>query len=257
MLRILFICAALALTPFVAVAKEKINAYDVDISVEKDGDILVTETIEVTAEGNQIRRGIFRDLPRFHVKDGARLPFRYDLISIKRNGQKEPFQTAREGNAVRWRIGDADVYLPRGRHVYEIAYEVKNQIRYFDTYDELYWNAVGQYWAFPIDEARIAVTTPDGATVTDVSAYTGRFGESGSAYAHQVDGARHVFRTTRALDRREGVTVSISFAKGAIDPPQPPTNAPTGGRSTAGSSCSFLRRFPFPDFTTQPGAGSA
>ena len=39
-------CALLAWT---AVAEEKINAVDVVIEVETDGDIVVTETIEVTA----------------------------------------------------------------------------------------------------------------------------------------------------------------------------------------------------------------
>ena len=50
-----------------AAAEEVINRFDAGIEVETDGDILVTETITVTAEGNQIRRGIFRDLPRYYM----------------------------------------------------------------------------------------------------------------------------------------------------------------------------------------------
>ncbi len=207
------------LAPLTAAAKEQINAYQVAIDVAADGDILVTETIDVTAEGNQIRRGIFRDLPRFYLSDGARLPFRYDVISIKRDGRKEPFDTSRENNAVRWRIGDADVLLPHGRHVYEIVYEVKNQIRHFESHDELYWNAIGQYWAFPIERARVVVALPDGAAVTSVSAYTGGYGERGGAYRYAVDGDDHVFTASRPFRSREGLTISLSLEKGVIDPP--------------------------------------
>ena len=59
-----------------ALAREQINLFDSNITVERDGDIVVTETINVTAEGDQIRRGIFRDLPRFYqrVKTLAALP---------------------------------------------------------------------------------------------------------------------------------------------------------------------------------------
>ena len=219
MRRILLLSAILFLLAPAATAAEKINSYDVDIVVAKDGDILVTETIDVTVEGRQIRRGIFRDLPRFYEKDGVRLPYRYKLKRIRRDGRKEPYEKSRVNNAVRWRIGDPDVYLDHGRHVYEITYEVKNQIRYFPSHDELYWNAVGQYWAFPVDRARIEVTLPEGARTTGAVAYTGRFGEQGGAYEYRRDGGAHVFETTRRLRPREGVTVAVSLEKGVIDPP--------------------------------------
>lgn len=202
-----------------ALSAEQINRYDVKIFVERDGDILVTETIDVTAERNQIRRGIFRDLPRFYKKDGVDIPYRYKIKSIRRNGKKEPYAVSRTGNGVRWRIGDADVYLDYGRHVYEIEYSVKNQIRYFQTHDELYWNAIGQYWAFPIAAARIDVTLPDGAIVAGVSAYTGRFGEQQDNYRYARENGSHVFTATQPFSAREGMTISLSVEKGAIDPP--------------------------------------
>ena len=200
-------------------ATEQINRYDVNIIVEKDGDILVTETIDVTSEGNQIRRGIFRDLPRFYDEDGVLFPYRYDIERIRRDGRREKYDVSRINNAVRWRIGDPDVYLDNGRHVYEIAYSVKNQIRYFDDWDELFWNAIGQYWAFPIERAHIEIAFPDGADPFDINAYTGGYGETGRNTRYRRDGDTHIFETTRPLRSREGVTVSISVDKGVIDPP--------------------------------------
>ncbi len=206
-------------TAATAFAAEQINRYDVKIVVEQDGDILVTETIDVTSEGNRIRRGIFRDLPRLYEQNGVNLPFRYDIKRIHRDGKKEPYEVSRDGNAVRWRIGDPDVFLRDGRHVYEIEYSVKNQIRYFQTHDELYWNAIGQYWAFPIARARVDVTVPGDADATGAHAYTGGYGEQGGDYRYARENGAHVFEATRAFSAREGMTISLSLEKGVIDPP--------------------------------------
>ncbi|MEL7485611.1 MAG: DUF2207 domain-containing protein [Pseudomonadota bacterium] len=200
-------------------AAEQINAFNVAITVETDGDIIVTETIDVTSEGQAIRRGIFRDLPRFYESDGARLPYQYKILNVTRNEAREPYDVDVEGNARRVRIGDADVLLARGRHVYQLRYEVKNQVRYFADYDEVYWNATGADWAFPILSARAVATLPDGGTVRRAAAYTGRQGEAGEAYRYRQDGNSHVFETTRRLAAREGLTIAVGFDKGLIDPP--------------------------------------
>lgn len=52
----------LALIVFVlagpAFAAERINRFDVLVELETSGDVTITETLNVTAEGNQIQRGI-------------------------------------------------------------------------------------------------------------------------------------------------------------------------------------------------------
>ena len=44
-------------------AREVIQNYHSDIVIESNSSINVTETITVNAEGNEIKRGIFRDFP--------------------------------------------------------------------------------------------------------------------------------------------------------------------------------------------------
>ena len=219
MMRLVFACLAAACLALAAAAEEVINRFDVGIEVETDGDILVTETITVTAEGNQIRRGIFRDLPRYFMDDGDRLRYDYDIQSIRRDGSREPYETETVDNAWRIRIGDEDHFLSRGEHVYVISYRVKNQIRYFEDFDELYWNVTGNYWNLPILVARGRVTLPDGATMIEQNGYTGGQGETGSAYRFSRDGAAYVFETTEPLGVQEGLTVSLTMPKGVIDPP--------------------------------------
>ena len=51
------------LLPGLVLAQEAIEDFAVTLQVEADGDLLVTEHITVRAEGRDIRRGIYRDLP--------------------------------------------------------------------------------------------------------------------------------------------------------------------------------------------------
>ncbi len=220
-MRLLLIALFALVWPALAQAREQINDFSVDIEVRKSGDIVVAETIVVVSEGNQIRRGIFRDLPRYYEKNGSKLLYGYDVIRVTRDGRREPYAVEREGNAFRIRIGDADIFLPDGAHSYMIEYAVKNQVRYFDGYDEIYWNVTGNYWNFPIESARARVTLPGGAGAIQTAAYTGDLGDAESAYRYEFAGGAHVFETTRALARREGLTVAVGFDKGLVDPPSP------------------------------------
>ncbi|MCR9077890.1 MAG: DUF2207 domain-containing protein [Hyphomonadaceae bacterium] len=204
-----------------AMAEEEIRNYDVLIEVEEDGDLLITETLDVNVEGQEIRRGIFRDLPAYYLDEDEtrRLPYRYKVLSVSKDGRREPYQRERIGNAVRVRIGNPDVWLDYRVHRYVIRYRVKNGVRYADGFDEVYWNAIGTSWLFPINEASIEVRFPDDAHLIEAFAYTGRAGAAGNNYTYQAEGASHVFRTNQRLAIREGVTVSLSIEKGAIDPP--------------------------------------
>ncbi|MEL7113773.1 MAG: DUF2207 domain-containing protein, partial [Pseudomonadota bacterium] len=147
------------------------------------------------------------------------LPYRYDVLSVKRDGKKERYERERNDNAVVIRIGDPDRYLDYRVHTYELRYRVKNQIRYFDDFDELFWNATGSYWLFPIQEASARVTFPDGAQIIETNFYTGRLGAAEQNADYRRDGDAHLFTTTESLGVREGLTISMTLEKGLIDPP--------------------------------------
>jgi hypothetical protein len=57
-----------------AVAEERIARFISDVDVQRNGDLLVTETIQIWAEGRQIKRGILRDFPTTYRRtDGSRV----------------------------------------------------------------------------------------------------------------------------------------------------------------------------------------
>ena len=219
--RLLLALVPLILTIAPAWGEEEIQSFQVLVEVEQDGDLMITETIAVNVEGRDIRRGIFRDLPAYYLDgDGpGRLPYRYTILSVRKDGERESYSRETIGNAVQIRIGEADVYLDYRVHTYEIRYHVKNEIRYGETQDELYWNATGNYWMFPINQAAIEVRFPGGANVTEVNAYVGGFESSEPAYNYRRTRDGHLIEAIAPLAPREGLTISLSVEKGVIDPP--------------------------------------
>jgi len=66
-------------------AQEQIKSYDEQIQINRDGSIDVTENITVHAEGNQIRRGIYRDFPtRYQDRFGNRVTVQLKCGALRR-----------------------------------------------------------------------------------------------------------------------------------------------------------------------------
>ncbi|HCO53519.1 MAG TPA: hypothetical protein DIT93_00695, partial [Pelagibacterium sp.] len=213
---VVLICAAPAW------AREEIREFNAIFEVHADTSVTITEQIAVNAEGNEIRRGIFRDIPTLlETPDGRTIRLPFEVISVTRNGAAEPFAVEGISGGQRIRIGSAEVLLQSGVHRYEIVYRMDRAARLFEDHDEFYWNATGNYWNFPILRARALVTLPEGAQITELNAYTGEFGvRSADSSAERLNDRQARFTVTRALGPGEGLTVSVSFEKGILTPPQ-------------------------------------
>ena len=221
-MRILALAISLLIAlPFAASAQERILQYNVDVLIKTNGDINIAESIRVNAEGRRIRRGIFRDMPRYYddPETEGKLTWRYNVKSVKRNGRREPYEVLREGNAFRILIGDEDRFLSRGEHTYDITYRIKNAIRYDTNFDELYWNLLSHYWAFPVEAATITIHLPDGAAPIEMNGYSGPIGAKGRDFKIDRAGELIKLTTTRVYQPNEGLTFSITLPKGVIDAP--------------------------------------
>ncbi|POF34779.1 DUF2207 domain-containing protein [Roseibium marinum] len=203
-------------------AEERIKRYVSTVEVAGDGTLSVTETITVKAEGDKIERGIFRDFPlQAEGPNGRLYEVGFKLLSVKQDGQPAPHFTRRNSKGIRIYIGEEHVLLEPGDYTYTIEYETDRQIRFFDDHDEVYWNATGNEWAFPIDEVIARIVLPKGVKATGWTAFTGRRGETGKDFeAHTAeDGREVIFSTTKVLWYYSGLTVAVKFPKGAIRPP--------------------------------------
>ncbi|MET3853985.1 DUF2207 domain-containing protein [Rhizobium sp. OAE497] len=221
-LRSFGVCLALfmALTVRTALGAEIISSFNSDIRLEKSGAMTVAETITVNAEGNRIRRGIFRDFPLTFTDENGRLrSVDFDVVSVTRDGQDEPWKTESITGGIRIYAGSEDVMLSPGRHQYVFTYKTNRQIRYFPDHDELYWNVTGNGWIFPIMAATATVNLPEGVTATDTNVFTGPLGAKDRNARVSGSNTRPVFSTTQPLNAQEGLTIAVKFPKGAIDPP--------------------------------------
>ena len=218
-----FWLACLLLTPVFAAADERILSYHSDILVKQDGWIEVTETIRVRAEGEQIRRGIYRDFPTdYEDRFGNEYHVRYTPLAVLRNDRVESFNSQKLGNQVRTYFGSANKYIEAGEHTYTFRYEVNRILGFFDDKDELYWNVTGNEWDFPIDKASATVSFEFDVPRADFSlyAYTSYFGSKGQDYRATFDRAGNPsFETTRILHFNEGLTISVAWPKGFVDEP--------------------------------------
>jgi len=205
------------------IADERILDYRADILVHADGELLVSETIRVRAEGQDIRRGIYRDFPTSYTdRFGNRYRVRLDIVDVKRDGAAEPYHTENRSNGVRIYIGDANRMVGSGIHEYQLRYRTNRQLGFFADFDELYWNVTGNGWMFPIDHAGARIELPADVNSDDLqtSFYTGPQGAQGRDARSAIVNRRTVtFETTRGLAPYEGLTVAVGWPKGIVRQP--------------------------------------
>lgn len=216
------------LLPCLAWADERIIDYHSEILVHRDGQLTVTETIRVRAEGEDIRRGIYRDYPtRYRDRFGNDRQVDYKPRALLRDGRSEPFHLEWRQNGVRAYFGSAERLLDPGEHTYTWRYDAGRMLGFFDDRDELYWNVTGSGWNFPIDRASASVgfafDVPGEAIGVD--AWTGTHGEQGRSYVATVEENQARFRTTAGLGPQEGLTIAVNWPKGYVKEPGAMTRA--------------------------------
>jgi uncharacterized membrane protein len=209
--------------------QEHIRSFDVQLTVAADSSVRVRESISYHFVSE--KHGIFRDIPvkytdrlgrnknrtrRGTVTDERGVPYRFTLASVGKNRQIK--------------IGDPEM-LVTGDHTYVISYRVHFAIGYFDTVDELYWNATGNEWPVPIRAVSVEMVTPVPVRWADwqVACYRGSVGSTVScgnkhdtlfpyADADQVESIV-ITSTAEALAPYEGITVAFGFPKGLVSQP--------------------------------------
>ncbi|MCE3002890.1 MAG: DUF2207 domain-containing protein [Xanthomonadaceae bacterium] len=207
-------------------ADERILDYRIAVDVRADASLEVTEDITLRAEGTQVRRGITRDFPtRYRDRAGNAVVVGLEVLSVQRDGEREDWFTENLSNGVRINTGGDDL-LPQlpGTYRYTLRYRTTRQIGFFAGHDELYWNAIGTGWAFPIDAGSVEVRLPAAVPVADMAAegYTGPQGAKGQDYAARiVEPGLARWDLTTPLAPGEGLTIVLSFPKGLV--PEPTT----------------------------------
>lgn len=218
LLTTLFIGVLLFAVPVVVQADERITSFDVDIQINEDSSITVTEEIAYDF-GSSSRHGIFRDIPVAYETDTGDRSISLDVDSVTRDTSAEPFTTSSQGDDKRIKIGDPDKTIS-GEHAYTITYDVRKALNYFEEYDELYWNITGHGWDVPISQASADIRLPESVKPGNMQAscYAGSQGSQESCDDLRVASSTVTAQTSQ-LSTGEGLTVAVGFPKGLVTQP--------------------------------------
>ncbi len=198
-----------------------IRSFDTDLDVQRGGEVLVTERLEV--DFSEPRHGIYRSIPvRYTDPRGFGYSLGFRLIGVEdAAGQDFQVKTTTDGSYVNLRIGDPDRTVT-GAVTYVIRYRVRDGLVARPEHDELYWNATGNEWQAGIERASARVRLP--AAVDDgdleVAAYIGQFGSNEQGVAiDRPSGSEIAFRSPRPLKPLEGLTVAVAWPRGIVARP--------------------------------------
>jgi uncharacterized membrane protein YgcG len=214
----LLLATILAFAAPAAAKSWRISNYKDTITVNQDGSALVNETITLVFVGEW--HGIHRTIPiEYPGPDGTNYQLFIDIKSITdENGAKLKYDSSTSGAA-----RDLKIYIPDAgdaTRTVDIAYRVRNATRFFDQYDEFYWNVTGNDWPVPVDRATATVRLPDSASGSlRAQAFTGVYGSTQRDATAKVEGSNAEFATNNPLPMRGGMTIDVYIAKGTLKEP--------------------------------------
>lgn len=209
----------------------RIADYVAGYEVSPNGELSATETI--TGEFPVGRHGIFRYWDLTDPND-PRIRHQTTIESITMDGQPEPAEMFIEG-AQRYlvaKIGDPDVLVTPGRHVYQIKYRTTGALTPASTgsipefqsavgdvrasaQSVFWWNVVATGWRMPIDRARLEIKLPGPALFTQCSQSTPPIGSDEASEAPCVmspAGGQHIQITASRIPPFGGITIRSGLA---------------------------------------------
>lgn len=196
----------------------RVSDFHSTIGVMDDGTMVVTERITLSFIGSW--NGIHRTIPiEYPGPHGSNYTLFVDVRSVTdESDNKLKYESKRKGE-----YRDLKIYIPGATdtdRVVQIAYTVRNGVRFFEDHQELYWNVTGNDWPVPIDHASAFVSFPQRAAGTlRAQAFTGVYGSTLSDATSKVEGKSVEFETSNPLPMRGGLTIDVYLPKDTLKEP--------------------------------------
>src|ERR1700680_824839 len=192
----------------VAAKSWRVADFSDNITVNSDGSAVITERISLVFDGEW--HGIHRTIPiEYPGPNGTNYELFITVNSVTdgRGGELK-YDSSTSGPS-----RDLKIYIPDAvdaTRTVEITYRVRNGTRFFNDYDEFYWNVTGNDWPVPIDHASATVHFPGTATGSlRAQAFTGAYGSVDHDARATVNGADAQFETNSPLPMRGGMTIDV------------------------------------------------
>lgn len=147
----------------VAPAKEHIPYLFSRIEILPTGMINISETIMVVANGERLKNGLARVIPRFSTsRENISNKIDVNLISVDINGQEIPHKLEEKDKKI-FITPQQEYNLNPGIYTYTFNYVIDRQLWEYDNFKEFYWDVTGSSWNLVIARAGASISLP-GAT---------------------------------------------------------------------------------------------
>ena len=203
---------------------EKIRNYEVTVQINKNGTLTVNEVIDYQF-GEEFKHGIYRDIPLRSKRFGFDVHKSFIKMNwIKRDGKDEEYTKNHFYEGIRYRIGSETelVNLYKTESIYELNYDIYNAVFEKDGIYQVYYNAIGQFWNIPIEQASVIIRFPDGQKIKKneiekLEVYTGSYGEKGENY-DILENDEEIHISTKELEAKNGLTFMLNLKTDKISP---------------------------------------
>ena len=203
---------------------EKIRNYEVTVQINKNGTLTVNEVIDYQF-GEEFKHGIYRDIPLRSKRFGFDVHKSFIKMNwIKRDGKDEEYTKNHFYEGIRYRIGSETelVNLYRTESRYELNYDIYNAVFEKDGIYQVYYNAIGQFWNVPVEQASVIIRFPDGQKIKKdeiekLEVYTGSYGEKGENY-DILENDEEIHISTKELEPKNGLTFMLNLKTDKISP---------------------------------------
>lgn len=201
----------------------RIASLTAEIVVQRNGDLLVTEEIDLLivsgGSAGSLRRTFV--LARSAFWGGAR---RVDIevLDVTRDGERASYVLEKSFDALHLDIRrEGAVLEEEGLHRFRITYRTSGELRFLTQIDRLRWSVAGWDSRFPIDRVAIRLSPPQGTPQpVDVTALVGDPRKSGGdVISGSMPDGSLVFVTMQRTWPSAGLNFSVSWPKGAFQAP--------------------------------------
>lgn len=181
------------------------RSYDVDLAIQSDGSLIVSETVGFDFEGGPFSY-VFRDLAYSEIDAIDRLQASMDgQVMPQGTGPGQVEIQAGDPLEVTWHFAPTS----DSTHTFTLIYRVQGAIRQLEGADALIWRAIPEDHDYEIDSSTITLSYPEATQLLAEPAVRGARAEVDSR-------ANPVVITAEAIDADQDVIVEARFAPGSL-----------------------------------------
>lgn len=178
------------------------QSYTIEINVQENGDILVTETQECFF--NTAQNGGYRFIPMDRVE-------KIDSIEVSSDGERLPVSSEINSNYL-WIVWDYPIEADQV-YTFLLKYRIKGSLLINDQGDSIFWRAFFEHRDAPISSGRVVITLPSSLDEQPLEIESsGVEAESRMIDSHTIE-----FIPSEVLTPGKWMDVRVTFPHGIID----------------------------------------